>query len=787
MGVALETESHTVELALLYQLEHDDNVLAVWCQPTPIKLSYLTEAGRPVYATHTPDFLVLELDRVLWIECKPESVFLRLAVEKPNRFVRHTDGSWKCPPGEAVASEHGFTYRLFSSVELNEVLIRNLQYLEDYKRGHPVSVPDDCFNSIRQTVIKQPGTTLNELREKFSACPPDYFNALIARRDLFVDLKRDPLMIPSRVRVFSDRATAFAHQAIAESATASQSVEAQQITVGEVLASNAADSNDAHPPEVELPVARREDLLKGFSEAELQEANRRKKYIELPGLAKLEGIPARTVRNWKKAYKDAGCAYGWGYLGLLPKTKDRGNRTPKLPEITVELANDVIARSYLNTTKKSKRVAHGALVLQCREKGAFVPSYQWFCEHIEDYTKYELTRSRDGRRASYKFEILNRSRPNLNHGDWPMEVAHVDHTLADVELVDKETSVNHGRPWLSLLIDTCTREILAYDLSFDPPSSATCMMLIRECVQLHHRLPGIIVTDNGKEFHSTYFETLMARYECVLKRRPPAKPRFGSVIERMFGTFGSEFFHNLRGNTQVMKNVREVTKSIDPKRLAVWDLETLQQRFEEYCFQIYSNTVHTSLGITPAEARARGIASHGERSGRFIPFDEEFLIYTMPSIPRVTAKVQPSRGVKVNTVYCWCDEMRSEHVENTKIPIRYDPYDAGRVFACIGRKWVKCISHLANLHGRSHREIKAATQMLSRRAASAVQRRAAISSTDLARYLAATEVDEKILEQRRKDNAARVRRGVQSPEITSTSVPTASAWPLEPTTIFGDL
>lgn len=33
----------------------------------------------------------------------------------------------------------------------------------------------------------------------------------------------------------------------------------------------------------------------------------------------------------------------------------------------------------------------------------------------------------------------------------------------------------------------------------------------------------------GPEFCSTYFEALLARYECIKKARPPAKARFGVV------------------------------------------------------------------------------------------------------------------------------------------------------------------------------------------------------------------------------------------------------------------
>ncbi len=84
--------------------------------------------------------------------------------------------------------------------------------------------------------------------------------------------------------------------------------------------------------------------------------------------------------------------------------------------------------------------------------------------------------------------------------------------------------------------------------------------LLRECVHRHNRLPDMLVVDWGPEFRSIYFETLLARYECSKATRPPAKPRFGSVVERLFGTANTTFVFNLAGNTQVMKNVRQVIR-----------------------------------------------------------------------------------------------------------------------------------------------------------------------------------------------------------------------------------
>jgi hypothetical protein len=105
------------------------------------------------------------------------------------------------------------------------------------------------------------------------------------------------------------------------------------------------------------------------------------------------------------------------------------------------------------------------------------------------------------------------------------------------------------------------------------------MMILRECVHRHNRFPEMVVVDWGPEFESIYFETLLARYECSKATRPKAKPRFGSVIERLFNTANIEFIHNLAGNTQVMRNVRQVTKSVNPRGYAIWTLGELLHSF----------------------------------------------------------------------------------------------------------------------------------------------------------------------------------------------------------------
>jgi hypothetical protein len=61
MGVTIQAESHRVELAGLYEYEHDRRVLEFYDQPPAIKLVYQAKNGRHVSVWHTPDYFHSQL------------------------------------------------------------------------------------------------------------------------------------------------------------------------------------------------------------------------------------------------------------------------------------------------------------------------------------------------------------------------------------------------------------------------------------------------------------------------------------------------------------------------------------------------------------------------------------------------------------------------------------------------------------------------------------------------------------------------------------------------------
>jgi transposase InsO family protein len=434
-----------------------------------------------------------------------------------------------------------------------------------------------------------------------------------------------------------------------------------------------------------------------------------------------------------------------------------------MPDEARTLLNEFIANDYESLKQKTRTASWAALKRICEERGIVVPSYATFCLAVRARPVFEQTLKRQGRRAAYShapfyFE-LQPTTPR--HGDRPFEIGHIDHTELDVEVVCSHTGRPLGRPWLTILTDAFSRRGLSLYLTFDAPSYRSCMMILRECVRLHSRLPQIVIIDGGPEFQSTYFETLLARYEVTKKTRPPAQARFGSVCERLFGTTNTQFIHNLRGNTQITRNVRQVTKSVSPQAQAVWTLGALDERVTEYLFDIYDATVHPVLGQSPREAFTAGLESGGLRPHRRIAYDDDFLITTLPTTPKGAAMVGAGRGVKLNQIYYWSDCFRNPAVEGTSVPVRYDPFDAGTAYAFVERRWVRCYSEYhAVFQGRSEKEILLASQELRRRRQVASEGKFT-TTRKLADFLQSVESEEVLLDQRMRDREARSTRPAQ--------------------------
>jgi transposase InsO family protein len=535
--------------------------------------------------------------------------------------------------------------------------------------------------------------------------------------------------------------------------------------------------------------------LLSASEADLEEATRRFHIVsralrgESPG-----SLPGRTLRRWIAAYRTANEQHGNGYIGLLPKP-NHGNPASKLPEKAMSLMTEFIDEDYETLKQKTMFAAWSALKLTCDREQVLTPSFKTFSRAVHQRSGPEQTQKRQGSRAAYQMEpfFWELEQRTPRHGDRPFEIGHLDHTQADVWVVCSQSGRILGRPWLSLLTDAFSRRILALHLTFDPPSYRSAMMILRECVRRHARLPQMLVVDGGKEFESVYFETLLARCEVTKKTRPPAKARFGSTCERLFGTTNKQFLHNLLGNTQAARCTRQITKRVDPRNHAAWTIKDLHQMLTTYAYEVYDTLDHPALGQSPREAFERSIAQTGNRSHRSIAYDRDFLIFTLPTTRKGTATVTVGRGMKINHLYYWSEHFRSPTWEAQQVPVRYDPFDIGTAYAFVNRQWVECHSeYYSVLHGHSEREVHMASEELRKRRQNH-SGQFAVTAKKLAEFLESVELKEEILLQRLSDLETRslpsqpelcakavVDLAVARPQPTATVMPV----PVEPPAVF---
>lgn len=731
MGFTIQFESHRVELPTVYELEHDDQVFEYYDQAPPIKLDYYSADGKRLGVFHTADFFVIRADRAGWEECKTEEDLVRLSERNPNRY-RRGDHGWICPPGREHAERFGLYYRIRSSAEINWFFQRNIQFLEDYLRTTlEVSSLSRC--RVLAHVAAQPGCSLENLfRETDGEVSHDEVYALIAAGDIFVDLQSVLLPEPEKVSLWLEK-----------------SLRPYGVQAG-ALAAHPRSGAEINNPEIQLRL-----LL--ASEADLAEATRRFHIVS----RKLrderhDPVSCRTLRRWIAAYRVAQIELGSGYWGLLPKL-NHGNPANKLPEQARFLMMEFIDKDYETLKQKTMYATWSALKLACDREQISAPSYKTFTLAVHRRAGAEQVQKRRGRRAAYPHQPfyweLEQGTPR--HGDRPFEIGHIDHTQADVWAVCSQTGHILGRPWISLLTDAFSRRILAVHLTFDPPSYRSCMMILRECVRRHSRLPQILVVDGGKEFESIYFETLLARCEVTKKTRPPAKARFGSTCERIFGTANHQFLHNLQGNTQVVQGARQITKSVDPRNHAAWPLKELHRRLCEYAYEIYDAIHHPALGQSPREAFNAAIAHTGTRLHRQINYDRDFFFLTLPTTRKGTAKITAGRGMRVNSLYYWSEHFRNPTWETRQVPIRYDPFDVGAAYAFVDGQWVECHSeYYSAFHGHSEREIQLASEELRKRHENH-SGQFVITARKLAEFLESVEMEEALLIQRLSDLEAR--------------------------------
>jgi len=819
MGVIIQSESRTVEkpgmrifyeYAELVAAQAESPVIEYYDQPEKIALKYRSKTGRQVTAWHTPDFFVIREDGAGWEEWKTEKELEQLSQQQPYRYIQDEQGHWCCPPGEAYACQFGLSYRLRSDAEINWILYSNLEFLHEYLANPHHNIVQKKQLEIVRAIREKEGILLKTLLQGDEMNADDIF-MLIAKRHVYVDLCKSRLVESDTVQVFSTQSVADAHQNLAEHRQETPGWDEMSLEPGCLLAWDgeiwelvnagvlsirvrhveSQQIQDIPCAEFEQDLvlgrikvdaqiqvhmamhAKIKELLAGASEADLAEANARLQVLKALENGQMltevwaeedihsvlgTQVTQRTIRRWSRRFAVAEMTFGNGYVGLIPRISQRGNYQRKIAGATLEKMNTFIETRYEDLRQSSVTAVWAEYCKACEAEGLTPASFVTFNMEVKKRPQDVQVKKRRGKRAAHqvkkRYWYLEATTPK--HGERTWHIVHIDHTQLDIQLVHSQTGKPLGRPWATFAVDAYSRRLLAVVLTLDEqPSYRNCMLVLREMVRRLKRLPQSIYVDNGLEFHSTYFQSLLAQYGVEVAYRPPAQPRFGDVIERLFRTANTQFVHTLTGNTQIAKEVRLMTKSNNPQHHAIWTLEWLSLALREWAYEVYDQTEHMALGQSPRDAFTASLQWHGERTFKWIDYDL-FVLNALPAPKQgKLRKVHPS-GVKINNIYYWHDWMYRPDIAGQKVAVRYDPFNVGNAYAYLAKEWVRCTSeYFPVLRNRSEQEIQVAREEMvaSYRRHGQVVR--TVNARLLADFLERTTDSERLLKQQQRDNVLR--------------------------------
>lgn len=191
--------------------------------------------------------------------------------------------------------------------------------------------------------------------------------------------------------------------------------------------------------------------------------------------------------------------------------------------------------------------------------------------------------------AALEFDPSAQIAPGSFEAKRVLDVVQIDHTQADVFVVDRFSRRNIGRPWLSLAIDVASRCVVGFFLGMERPSAATVALVISRVVLdkqpwlAHlgleltwpmHGIPRMLHLDNAAEFHSRALRLGCTEYGVELCYRPVGRPHFGGHIERLNRTLMQRLkgLPGATGNSTVGRKLRkpEVTASMTLHELERW-------------------------------------------------------------------------------------------------------------------------------------------------------------------------------------------------------------------------
>lgn len=502
MGVGIQAADN-LAIAYVITTEHDGHTLEFYDQPELIPLSYRLESGRTVAIRQAADFFVVRDDGCAWIKLWDASKLEQEAEKHPSRYILDTEGRWHDLAGEAYAAPHGLDFRLLTSRDIEPITLRNTSFLSEYLQHNCPEPSEAAAEEIQSFLEAEPGMFLADLLEHLTGATSDDVFTLIAREHIYVDLAVVPLAEPTYVRCFRDCRQAELHRIVEAGKLDTlypqlRLIHREQgeiiswdgqlwriLNVGKTTITLGNQENTQHWQDLPLTVF--DDLVQqskimglaneaatNFTEegrsvirqatpqAEA-EAVKRQQILDLEDRQR-QGIPLtsqeerelasvtdRTRRRWRARQRQSDFVHGNPQLGLIPQHHKQGNRTQRFGTEYIWDLFEFLKRVFFSGEQPTIEGTYTHWNGNCLENGRPRIGRKTFGKYVHLAKTYENQRKRKGYRGAYDekpialfFWYMDLWVPP--HGEYPMHIAHIDHTQLDLECRCSRTGKNLGRP-----------------------------------------------------------------------------------------------------------------------------------------------------------------------------------------------------------------------------------------------------------------------------------------------------------------------------------------------------
>lgn len=431
----------------------------------------------------------------------------------------------------------------------------------------------------------------------------------------------------------------------------------------------------------EDPLDRLEEELEHYTER-LEARNRlatapRRSRQQVEVEAAALGVHPATV------YRDLAATAGKATLrDIAPKKAGFPAGQSRLHPRQDEIIDHWLWTYYLQPAQPSLSETSRKIGDQCEDEGFSRPTRAAVIRRRDQISEVERLARREGRKVAEK----RIPKPGRLHVLVPLEMYQIDHTLVDVIVISSETAAPIGRPWLTVVIDVCTRMVVGFTIGLDAPSIVRAGEAMALAISpkaawlqahgLEHRwlpsgLPKCAHADNGSDFRAKAFRRALMNEGVKVVYRPKRKAHWGGHVERLIGT--------LMGACRILpgRTMRspEVRGEYDSKASARLSLDDLQAWAAEQIIGKYNNSPHSALG---GRSPNQVWTELSPPSDPILPTDfAQFRIDLLPDEPRT---IQP-QGIRWQDEDYYSEAVGALLLQGKRaVLIKYDPRDRSEIY-----------------------------------------------------------------------------------------------------------